>query len=135
MSNSGSQTGKVRTRKVARRRGPPSRGYWQMLVGLFCACTVILLLILAGLPWLYNSGSGAEPRSTDLQEPRTGVIVRQRGQDDCVVRKFDNDTDRTIDDSEQCHSHVALDGQGRPIPVGTIHRLESISKSFFGPKQ
>lgn len=49
--------------------------------------------------------------------------------------KFDNRTGRTIENERHCENTTTLDAQGIPVPEGTIHRLDSISKSFLGEKR
>jgi hypothetical protein len=46
--------------------------------------------------------------------------------------KFDNDSGRTIDNIKRCEDNVVLDAKNIPVPVGTLHRLDAISKSFSG---
>ena len=46
--------------------------------------------------------------------------------------KFDNDNGRTIEQFKPCDNAGILDANGVPVPVGTIRRLDAISKSFSG---
>lgn len=57
--------------------------------------------------------------------------MRESDQDQCQLMKFDNDTGRMIDGSANCHGDVVLDAHGVPVPMGTVHRLDSIRKSFM----
>jgi hypothetical protein len=84
------------------------------------------------LPWLANVISSKQPQPVDVQEMRIGTIEVQTGQDQCGLLKFDNETGRTINESKSCHGNVVLDAHGVPIPMGTVHRLDSISRSFLG---
>ncbi len=61
-----------------------------------------------------------------------GTIEFQTDQNRCDLMKFDNDTGRTIAAPSNCQNNVTLDAHGIPVPTGTIHRLDSISKSFSG---
>jgi hypothetical protein len=63
---------------------------------------------------------------------RTGVIVLQTGTERCEKKQFDNDTGRVLDSAAPCGGSVVLDAHGMPVPIGTIHRLDAISKSFSG---
>ncbi len=106
-----------------------------MLIGSTCVCALIIVLAVTAnttLPWLSNVISNKQIQSADAQEVRMGTIELQTGQDQCDLLKFDNDTGRTINASKGCHSDVMLDAHGAPIPMGTVHRLNSISKSFLG---
>jgi hypothetical protein len=50
---------------------------------------------------------------------------------DCQRRDFDNQTGR-ITETAHCNNGVVLDSNGVAQPIGTIHRLDGISKSFLG---
>ena len=44
---------------------------------------------------------------------------------------FNNDTGRLVEVSKPCEKdNVRLDDKGVPMPMGTVHRLDAISKSF-----
>jgi hypothetical protein len=129
--NGGGQTQSLKG--ASRRRS--SRGRRHVFVGSACVCAMITVLGVTAnttLPWLVNVISSKQPQPVDVQEMRIGTIEVQTGQEQCDVLKFDNDTGRTINESKSCHGNVALDAHGVPIPMGTVHRLDSISKSFLG---
>ena len=118
---------------ASRRRS--SRGRRHVFVGSACVCAVIIVLGVSAnttLPWVANVISSEQPQPIDVQEMRIGTIEVQTGQDQCDLLKFDNDTGRTINESKSCHGNVVLDAHGVPVPTGTVHRLNSISKSFLG---
>jgi hypothetical protein len=48
----------------------------------------------------------------------------------CVHQRFDNKTGRMTRSQEPCE--LARDSNGIPIPLGTIHRLDAISRAFSG---
>jgi hypothetical protein len=50
----------------------------------------------------------------------------------CHQRNFDNQTGRITQTEQPCNNGVRLDNNGIPVPVGTIHRLDGISRSFSG---
>lgn len=62
---------------------------------------------------------------------QTGIIARQVGNQECALARFDNATGRT-NGASGCTNGVVFDAHGIPVPVGTIHRLDAISKSFSG---
>jgi hypothetical protein len=129
--NRGDQT--QRLKGASRRRS--SRGRRHVFIGSACVCAMIMALGVTAnttLPWLANLLSSKQPRPVDVPETRIGTIEVQTGQDQCDLLKFDNDTGRTVNETKSCHSDVALDAQGIPVPTGTVHRLDSISKSFLG---
>jgi hypothetical protein len=46
--------------------------------------------------------------------------------------KFDNTDGRLIENLKPCEKDLRFDERGRAMPMGTVHRLDAISKSFFG---
>ena len=80
--------------------------------------------------WFSHRSSNREP-SANSEVARTGTIVMQTDENRCEFRKFDNDSGRMIVESvERCNNTVILDQHGVPVPLGTIHRLDAIGKSF-----
>ena len=47
----------------------------------------------------------------------------------CAQQVFDNQTGRMMRSSQPCEA-TTYDSNGMPVPVGTIHRLDAISKGF-----
>jgi len=62
---------------------------------------------------------------------RTAKITKDSDGKDCWQQIFDNQTGRMTRTQQPCDT-TAYDSNGAPIPVGTIHRLDAISKSFSG---
>jgi hypothetical protein len=94
-------------------------------------------IIYWGASWQF--GSPQSPRIAERPAPthgtdesRTGKIVMQTDAGQCAQKEFDNANGHIGDDLKQCDNQIKFDEQGRPIPMGTIHRLGSISRSFFG---
>jgi hypothetical protein len=50
---------------------------------------------------------------------------------ECSQQIFDNQTGRMVRSARPCEA-TTYDRNGAPVPVGTIHRLDAISKSFAG---
>jgi hypothetical protein len=92
---------------------------------MIIACLGMLSLQLATGVSLSKSAATVSP---DLD--RTGKIVLQGGSGQCKQMKFDNQNGRISDGATPCDDQIALDARGVPIPQGTIHRLDAISKSF-----
>jgi hypothetical protein len=62
---------------------------------------------------------------------RTAKITKASDGNGCSQEIFDNQTGRMNRSQQPCEATV-YDSRGAPVPVGTIHRLEAISKSFAG---
>jgi hypothetical protein len=75
---------------------------------------------------------GSPSSDSEPTEARIGTIILQRDDGRCEQIKFDNDSGRTIKDTVPCENKIVLDAHGVPVPQGTVHRLDAISKSFFG---
>jgi hypothetical protein len=134
MSKNQNYAGPAHSLKAARQRRS-SRRHWHALIGSFCVCAAIVLLILTTdmtLPRISQAISNSQMQPANSQEARLGTIELQTDQNHCDLMKFDNDTGRTIDVPKHCENNVTLDAHGIPVPTGTIHRLDSISKSFLG---
>ncbi len=72
----------------------------------------------------------AVPGMSDI-ELRTAKITREVFGEDCSQQTFDNQTGRMADSSHPCDP-IIYDKNGVPVPIGTMHRLDAISKSFPG---
>jgi hypothetical protein len=70
-----------------------------------------------------NTSSRAEPNAV-------ATIVLNPGTSGCQQKSFNNQTGQISDQISPCHGDVVLDEKGMPIPTGTVHTLNSISKSF-----
>jgi hypothetical protein len=63
-------------------------------------------------------------------ELRTAKITTNSDGNGCWQRVFDNQTGRMLRSQKPCEA-AAYDVNGAPAPLGTIHRLDAISKSFI----
>jgi hypothetical protein len=70
----------------------------------------------------------AEPPATRAQIGTTGSILILDGKT-CRNKTFDNRTGQISDASAHCPD-TALDDKGMPVPLGTMHTMNSISGSF-----
>jgi len=64
-------------------------------------------------------------------EPLPTGTIADGDIDFCKRLKFD-DEGRVFQDVVPCDQSGIRDARGQPVPVGTIHRLDAISKSFSG---
>lgn len=92
--------------------------------GLIAAVAMVAMVFIpAPTSIAENAASRADPNSV-------GTIVLRSGSSGCQQKSFNNQTGQIFDQPSSCHNDVALDANGIPIPSGTIHTLNSISKSF-----
>jgi hypothetical protein len=59
------------------------------------------------------------------------VYIDSTASDGCQQKVFDNQTWRMTRSNQPCDT-MAQDSTGAPVPSGTMHRLDAISKSFQG---
>jgi hypothetical protein len=60
---------------------------------------------------------------------RTARITLDSDGKGCARQTFDNQTGRMTRTQQPCEA-TAYDSNGVPVPLGTIHRLDAISKAF-----
>jgi hypothetical protein len=86
---------------------------------------------LAGLsPALFSNRSLATARQPASDASSTATIAQSETRF-CKRLTFD-DTGRGFWELMPCDGESVHDARGQPVPIGTIHRLDAISKSFFG---
>lgn len=90
---------------------------------------VVATMGLSGLVGSINSKAPTATGST-FDETHVGKIVLQAGTGKCKQIKFDNDSGGFAESSASCDDKIIFDKHGVPVPQGTIHRLDAISKSF-----
>jgi hypothetical protein len=102
----------------------------RMSLGVFAvgaSIAVVAVLAIgfntAPAPIVENGTSHAELNSV-------ATIVQHSSTSGCQQRSFNNQTGQISDQTSPCHNDVVLDAKGMPMPTGTIHTLNSISKSF-----
>jgi hypothetical protein len=114
-------------KQIARkRRQRPAFGLAAAL-GTFVFVAVVFVAAKLAMSTLQFEAPAEQVSATD----QTGIIARQVGNQQCTVAHFDNATGRTTEASG-CTNEIVLDAHGIPVPIGTIHRLDAISKSFSG---
>jgi hypothetical protein len=94
-------------------------------IGVLIAAIAVFAIVFGAAPWpvAENAASRAEPNSV-------ATIVLRSNAGGCQQKSFNNQTGQISNQSSRCQNEVALDANGMPIPAGTIHTLNSISKSF-----
>jgi len=102
----------------------------KMSLGVFAVGALIAVVAVLAIgfgtaptPVVENKVSHAEPSSV-------ATIVLHSTTSGCQQRAFNNHTGQISEQTSPCHNEVVLDAKGVPIPTGTIHTLDSISKSF-----
>ena len=110
--------------------GQKRRRLAKMSLGVFAvgaSITVVAVLAIgfgaAPSPVVENATSHAASNSV-------ATIVLRSNASGCQQRSFNNQTGQISDQASSCHNDVVLDAKGMPMPTGTIHTLNSISKSF-----
>ena len=81
---------------------------------------------------IQQSIANEDVQAGNANDVRVGSVSQQSDKGRCELVKFDNYTGRTLENSKHCETTVVRDARGVPVPVGTVHRLDSISKSFLG---
>jgi hypothetical protein len=106
---------------------------------LIISCGMLLLATLTAAvvitvehPISVRSSSPQTPMAMPDADVRTAKITRDSEDGKgCWQRIFDNQSGRMTRSQQPCEA-PAYDSHGSPVPLGTIHRLEAISKSFSG---
>jgi hypothetical protein len=110
------------------------RQRWYALAMSFCMLiAVVWLAVGTDVPQrVYALATSHEASDADTDGARTGKIIVQTDLDHCRQGTFDNNNGRIVSNDGPCEGDIVLDAHGMPVPTGTIHRLNSISKSFSG---
>jgi hypothetical protein len=124
---------RAQPRSIAQRR---PRERWKTLItgcGMLLVAVVTTVAVIAAESLISRSPSRAPQVASAAPDGdlRTARITKDFGGKDCSQETFNNQTGRTIRSAHACEPTV-LDGNGAPVPLGTIHRLDAISKSFPG---
>jgi hypothetical protein len=79
---------------------------------------------------LFSGRSSIAARDTASESVQTGTIA-ESDREFCKRLRFD-ETGRAFQDVVPCDGDTVRDARGQPVPQGTMHRLDAISKSFAG---
>jgi hypothetical protein len=100
---------------------------------LLPATLYLLAVIATKSPILMSVPSSQLPQTAiethDFEQ--TARITNASDANGCFQQQFDNKTGRMTRLQEPCET-VVRDAYGVPMPVGTIHRMDAISKAFSG---
>jgi hypothetical protein len=110
--------------------GQKRRRLAKMSLGVFAVGALIVAVAVfaigistAPAPVIENGASHVDPSSV-------ATIVLHSSASGCQQRSFNNQTGQISDQTSPCRNDIVFDAKGMPIPTGTIHTLNSISKSF-----
>lgn len=99
---------------------------------LLAVAVGVSVAIRSGRPLTIQSFESPETASTSRDgDLRTAKITNNSGDGGCWQQSFDNQTGRMTRSQKPCENTV-YESSEAPIPVGTIHRLDAISRSFPG---
>jgi hypothetical protein len=120
--------------KTKEKRSSAERRRPGLIVGCGILMAVALGLMIAAE--LSLPTPPASPSQTASVTPGNGfdsakVMIDSADGNGCWQRAFDNQTWRMTRSQQPCDT-TARDSNGIPVPSGTIHRLDAISKSFAG---
>jgi hypothetical protein len=124
-STPGAKPAHMRKAGVGQKRGQLAKmSLGVFAVGVSIAVVAVLAIGFSTAPApVENGASHADPNGA-------ATIVLHSSTGGCQQRSFNNQTGQISDQTSSCHNDVVLDAKGMPMPTGTIHTLNSISKSF-----
>ncbi len=100
--------------------------------GMLLLATLTAVVVAVEHPMsVHLSNSRQTAMAMPDSDVRTAKITRDSDGEGCWQQIFDNQTGRMSRSQQACEATV-YDSGGAPVPLGTIHRLEAISKSFSG---
>ncbi len=120
-----------KNKPAPRRLAKRWRERWTIVAVSFCLIGAMVVATM-GLSRLVGSMNSKAPTATGstFDETHVGKIVLQAGTGKCKQIKFDNDNGGFAESSASCDEKIIFDKHGVPVPQGTVHRLDAISKSF-----
>lgn len=108
--------------------GPRRRLSWIALISLATMAGAAVLIAFSHV--LFSGRSSIAARDTASESVQTGTIA-ESDREFCKRLRFD-ETGRAFQDVVPCDGDTVRDARGQPVPQGTMHRLDAISKSFAG---
>lgn len=116
------------------RHKKPALSRRDIVISSLCASAMIAALVIVaefGVPWISQPISSVAINNVDVDSSQIGRITLQTDESECELMKFNNETGRTIENDVRCRKDVTLDAHDVPVPTGTVHRLDAISRSFL----
>ena len=126
-SSPGAKPAQMRKAGTGQRHGRLAKMCFGVVaVGVLITAVAMVAMVFIPLPPPKGRESGVSPPNRTVSELSSCTPAQ------AVVREksFNNQTGQISDRSSQCPSDVVLDARGMPVPIGTLHTLNSISKSF-----
>ena len=108
-----------------------TRGYRVVVVVVLFAALIYLGVSARLWPFQATSESEHAASGARPEVSRTGTIVLRPNLEQCAQATFDNNSGK-FGESKPCDDGLRFDEYGKPIPLGTMHRLDAISRSFLG---
>jgi hypothetical protein len=96
---------------------------------LVAALTAGVVIAIESPMSVHSSNSPQVATATPDGDVRTAKITKDLDGKGCWQQIFDNQTGRMTRSQQACEA-TTYDSKGTPVPIGTIHRLDAISKSF-----
>jgi hypothetical protein len=122
----GAKPAHVRKAGAGQKRGRLAK----MCFGVFAVGGVIAAVATFAITFSAAPSPSVENVASRVEPNSVGTIVLHSGPSGCQQKSFDNQTGQISNQPSSCHNDVVLDAKGMPIPAGTVHTLNSISKSF-----
>jgi hypothetical protein len=124
---------RAQAQSSARRKGQERRRALIAACGMLMVVAASTVIVIAA----HSLISGHSSRAPEIamtspeRDLRTARITRDIDGKGCEQNTFDNQTGRMNRSLQPCDA-TEYDSNGVPIPLGTIHRLDAINKSFSG---
>jgi hypothetical protein len=98
---------------------------------MLLAAAVTAVVVIALQSPMSAPASNSPQAATAMPDSnlRTAKITQDSGGKGCSRQTFDNQTGRMTRTPQPCEA-TTYDSNGVPVPLGTIHRLDAISKAF-----
>jgi len=126
LSPQGAKPAHTRKAGAGQKRGRLAK----MCFGVFAGGALIAGVATFAIGFGTAPSQGVQDAVTRAEPNSVGTIVLHSGPSGCQQKSFDNQTGQILNQPSSCHNDVVLDAKGMPIPAGTVHTLNSISKSF-----
>lgn len=110
--------------------GQKRRRLAKMSLGALAVGALIIVVAVFAIGFSTAPAPVAENGASHADPSSVATIVLHSSTSGCQQRSFNNRTGQISDQTSSCHNDVVLDAKGVPVPTGTIHTLNSISKSF-----